>query len=316
MGWKRRSILTAAWLVLILLILWSACACTGGRTPSGSFRRDRSGKAAPAESIRDIPDYAGEPYAVLNDNIPEFTDADLVSSSYETYSALDSLGRCGVACASIGTDLMPVRERGSIGAVRPSGWHTVKYSFVDGNYLYNRCHLIGYQLTAENANVRNLITGTRYLNAEGMEPFECMVADYIKETGNHVLYRVTPVFEGDNLIASGVHMEAESVEDKGDGILFNIYCYNVQPGVRIDYRTGDSRLDRSPASGTGSAEYRSGRSGNRGTATYILNVNTHRFHNPSCFSVRKIRRKNRRKFTGTREQVMAKGYQPCGRCRP
>lgn len=193
-------------------------------------------------SAADIPAYAGDPYVTINDNEPQFLETDLATSSYEYYSDLDSLGRCGVVYACIGTDLMPTEERGNIGAVKPSGWHTVKYDIVDGKYLYNRCHLIGYQLSGENANVDNLITGTRYLNVEGMLPFENMVADYVKETGNHVLYRVTPVFEGNNLVASGVQIEAQSVEDQGEGILFNVYCYNVQPGVTIDYATGDSAL--------------------------------------------------------------------------
>ena len=193
-------------------------------------------------SAADIPAYAGEPYVTINDNEPQFLETDLATSSYEYYSDLDDLDRCGVVYACIGTDLMPTEERGNIGAVKPSGWHTVKYDIVDGKYLYNRCHLIGYQLSGENANINNLITGTRYLNVEGMLPFENMVADYVKETGNHVLYRVTPVFEGNNLVASGVQIEAQSVEDQGEGILFNVYCYNVQPGVTIDYATGDSVL--------------------------------------------------------------------------
>ncbi len=193
-------------------------------------------------SAADIPAYAGDPYVTINDNVPQFLETDLATSSYEYYSDLDDLGRCGVVYACIGTDLMPTEERGNIGSVKPSGWHTVKYDIVDGKYLYNRCHLIGYQLSGENANVNNLITGTRYLNVEGMLPFENMVADYVKETGNHVLYRVTPVFEGNNLVASGVQIEAQSVEDQGEGILFNVYCYNVQPGVTIDYATGDSTL--------------------------------------------------------------------------
>lgn len=193
-------------------------------------------------SAADIPAYAGDPYVTINDNEPQFLETDLATSAYEYYSDLDDLGRCGVVYACIGTDLMPTEERGNIGSVKPSGWHTVKYDIVDGKYLYNRCHLIGYQLSGENANVNNLITGTRYLNVEGMLPFENMVADYVKETENHVLYRVTPVFEGNNLVASGVQIEAQSVEDQGEGILFNVYCYNVQPGVTIDYATGDSVL--------------------------------------------------------------------------
>lgn len=210
---------------------------------------------------------------------------------------------------------MPTEDRGSIGQVKPSGWHTVKYDCVDGKYLYNRCHLIGYQLTAENANENNLITGTRYLNVEGMLPFENMVADYIKETGNHVLYRVTPIFEGNNLVASGVHMEAKSVEDNGEDILFNVYCYNAQPGVGIDYATGESWLDtgsgaESPNSTSQSSSVESGE------VTYILNTNSHKFHDPSCSSVDQMSDSNKEEFTGTRDEVIAMGYEPCGRCNP
>lgn len=198
---------------------------------------------ATSVSLSNIPAYSGSPYVAVNNNIPFFIDNEMTTTSFETYSDLDNLGRCGVAYANVCTEIMPTEERGTIGQVKPSGWHTVKYDIVSGKYLYNRCHLIGYQLSAENANTKNLITGTRYLNTEGMLPFENMVADYVKETNNYVLYRVTPMFNGNNLVASGVLMEAKSVEDNGDGILFNVYCYNVQPGITIDYATGDSALD-------------------------------------------------------------------------
>lgn len=192
--------------------------------------------------INNIPAYSGNDYIVLNNNIPNFSDSDLTTTSFEEYSPLDSLGRCGVAYANIGTDLMPTEERESISSVKPSGWQSIKYDIVEGKYLYNRSHLIGFQLTAENANKSNLITGTRYFNANLMLPYENMVADYIKETNNHVLYRVTPVFEGNNLVATGVQMEAKSVEDNGEGIEFNVFVYNVQPGITIDYATGASAL--------------------------------------------------------------------------
>lgn len=194
-------------------------------------------------SLGDIPAYSGKPYVEINNNVPQFLETDLSTSSYEYYSELDNLGRCGVVYACIGKDLMPTEERGEIGSVKPTGWHTVKYDVVDGKYLYNRCHLIGYQLSGENANTKNLITGTRYMNVEGMLLFENMVADYVKETGNHVMYRVSPIFEGNNLLAHGVQMEAQSVEDDGAGVLFNVFCYNVQPEVAIDYATGDSSCD-------------------------------------------------------------------------
>lgn len=190
-----------------------------------------------------LPPYSGEPYISVCGGDPDFSEDEITSVSYEYYSELDALGRCGVCIASVGQDIMPTEKRGSIGQIKPTGWHTVKYDFVDGKYLYNRCHLIGFQLTGENANKRNLITGTRYLNVEGMLPFENMVADYVKETGNHVMYRVTPIFVGDELLARGVHIEAESVEDGGDGIMFNVFCYNVQPGVVLDYATGEGTAD-------------------------------------------------------------------------
>lgn len=193
-------------------------------------------------SVSEVPEYSGEPYVVINENQPDFSEGDMTKDSFETYSDLDSLGRCQSAYANVGQDLMPTGERGNISKIKPSGWQKAKYDIVDGKYLYNRCHLIGYQLTAENANEKNLITGTRYMNVEGMLPFENMVADYVKETGSHVLYRVTPIFEGDNLVAKGVQMEAYSVEDKGDRVCFNVFVYNVQPGITIDYATGNSRL--------------------------------------------------------------------------
>ena len=265
--------------------------------------------------LSSLPSFSGEPYVAINGNVPDFTDADLTTSSFEEYSNLDTLGRCGVAYACIGTDLMPTEERSSIGQVKPSGWHTVKYDCVDGKYLYNRCHLIGYQLTGENANENNLITGTRYLNVEGMLPFENMVADYIKETGNHVLYRVTPIFEGDNLVASGVHMEAKSVEDDGDGILFNVYCYNSQPGVGIDYATGESWLDTGSGAESPNSSFQSN-SAENDEVTYILNSNSHKFHDPSCSSVEQMSDSNKEEFTGTRDEAIAMGYEPCGRCNP
>ena len=200
-------------------------------------------KPLPAISLDNISPFDGKTaYVQVDGNQPNFTQADMVTTSYERYTPLDALGRCGVTMACVGVDIMPTEERGSIGQIKPSGWHTVRYDCVDGQYLYNRCHLIGYQLTGENSNVNNLITGTRFLNIEGMLPFENQIAEYVKETENHVIYRVTPWFEGDNLIASGVQMEAKSVEDNGAGVCFNVYAYNSQPGVEIDYATGKSWL--------------------------------------------------------------------------
>lgn len=245
---RKRS----AWQRILLIFALATAMLFGGCAETISDDRENAAintkvpeLTAPAFSLLSIPAYSGEPYTVVNNNNPYFADSELTASSFEKYSELDSWGRCGAAYASVGTDLMPTEKRGSIGQVKPSGWHTVKYDVVDGNYLYNRCHLIGYQLTGENANAKNLITGTRYLNVDGMLPFENMVADYVKETDNHVQYRVTPIFEGTNALASGVLMEAKSVEDDGEGICFNVYVYNVQPGVTINYGNGDSWLTKS-----------------------------------------------------------------------
>lgn len=256
--------------------------------------------------------YQGEPYVVINDNNPDFIEADMTTASFERYGELDGLGRCTTAYANIGKDLMPTEKRGSIGEVKPTGWQMAKYDNVDGKYLYNRCHLIGYQLTGENANAKNLITGTRYLNVDGMLPFENMVADYIKETGNHVLYRVTPVFSGDNLVASGVHMEAESVEDNGDGILFNVYCFNAQPGIAIDYATGDSHQDDSIVADAS----KSTTAADANVQTYILNTNTKKFHKESCNSAKSMDASNKKIYTGSRQELIDMGYEACGVCKP
>ena len=259
-------------------------------------------------SYGSIPAYSGSPYVAVNDNIPFFTDEELTTQSFETYSELDSLGRCGVAYACIGQDLMPTEDRESISEVTPSGWNNKEYDFVDGGWLYNRCHLIGFQLTGENANEKNLITGTRSMNVDGMLLFENMTADYIKETGNHVMYRVTPVFEGDELVPRGVLMEGKSVEDNGEGILFNVFVYNVQSGVEIDYMTGDSKLTE--AGGSESSEQ------NSAEGEYILNTNTKKFHLPDCSSVTDMDEDNREEFSGSREELIDMGYEPCGRCNP
>lgn len=289
--------------------------------------------------LTEIPAYTGDAYTAINDNNPFFTKSNLPTESFEYYSELDELGRCGAACANIGQDIMPAEERGEIGQIKPSGWQTVKYDTVDGKYLYNRCHLIGYQLSAENANEKNLITGTRYLNVEGMLPFENMVADYVKETGNHVLYRVEPFFEGDNLLASGVSMEGWSVEDDGEGVCFNVFVFNVQPDIVIDYATGDSHLDESVAAGneldqTEASDEASGTQDNpqdgepltkevteqsvpapAGT-DYILNTNTHKFHIPTCGSVKQMSEANKKAYSGSRDDVIAMGYDPCKKCNP
>ena len=276
-----------------------------------------------------IPEYSGAAYINIGNGIPSFTsDEKRCTTPFEKYSELDSLGRCGVAYANICKELMPTEERGSIGMIKPSGWHTVKYNkLVDGNYLYNRCHLIGYQLAGENANERNLITGTRYLNKISMLEIENTVAGYINETGNHVLYRVTPRFEGTNLVASGVQIEAWSVEDSGKGVCFNVYCYNVQPGIDIDYATGDSRISAdnnaaeeasvSDIQETESAETKES-SANASellvSKEYVLNKNSMRIHLPECSSVADMAEYNKKFVTDTLEDLMAVGYIPCGNC--
>ena len=294
-----------------------------------------AGENAANFSLQDVPAYSGTPYTEVNGNRPYFTENDLTTQSFETYSELDSLGRCGVAYANVGQDLMPTEPRGEIGAVKPTGWHLVKYDNVDGKYLYNRCHLIAYMLTAENANPQNLITGTRYLNTQGMLPFETKVSDYVKSTGNHVLYRVTPIFEGDNLLANGVLMEAYSVEDEGAGICFCVFAYNVQPGISIDYATGDNWAESSetsrdvavpivvetptPQPQTDTAVQiapESAVSQETQETTYVLNTNTMKFHYPTCSSVDQMKEKNKEIYTGNREDIINMGYVPCKRCNP
>ncbi len=294
-----------------------------------------TGEGTSAFSLREIPAYSGTPYTEVNGNQPYFTEEELTTQSFETYSELDSLGRCGVAYANVGQDLMPTEPRGEIGAVKPTGWHLVKYDNVDGKYLYNRCHLIAYMLAAENANPQNLITGTRYLNVQGMLPFETKVCDYVKNTGNHVLYRVTPIFDGDNLLADGVLMEAYSVEDAGEGICFCVFAYNVQPGIGIDYATGDNWAESSgtyQSTEASVAEETPAPQPETDTAvqitpelsapqetqqtTYVLNTNTMKFHYPTCSSVDDMKEKNKQIYTGSRDEVINMGYVPCKRCNP
>lgn len=299
------------WIVLVLVLcMLTACGGAEDTKQGESYSNNAASESQETTiSLDDIPAYSGEPYVVLNNNEPNFTEEDMTTDSYEYYSELDKDGKCGMVVASIGQEIMPTQERGSIGQIKPSGWQTVKYDNVDGKYLYNRCHLIGFQLTGENANEKNLITGTRYMNVEGMLPFENMVADYVKETGNHVVYRVTPIFEGDNLVASGVQMEAKSVEDDGEGICFHVYVYNVQPGIAIDYATGESQL----ANEEGIKEDTNAEDE---IMEYILNTNNKKFHEPDCSSVDDMKEENKQEYEGTREQLIEQGYEPCGRCKP
>ena len=269
-----------------------------------------------------IPPYSGTAYIEINGNSPFFTPDDYTTSSYEYYSDLDSLGRCGVAYACVGKVLLPTEKRGEIGMIKPSGWHTVRYDdLISDKYLYNRCHLIAYELSGENANEKNLITGTRYMNIEGMLPFENKVHDYVENTGNHVLYRSTPIFEDNNLIANGVLLEGFSVEDNGNDISFCVYCYNVQPGIDIDYTTGDSKASENNTSNESpnnqqSEEQQNTDKSNIASTTYILNTNTKKFHMPTCSSVSDMKDKNKQEFEGSREEVINMGYSPCGKCHP
>lgn len=271
-----------------------------------------------------IPEYSGRAYVVINDNIPSFNKYELTIKGYETYASLDSLGRCGGAVASCGREIMPKpdEERGSISAVKPSGWVQAQYDCVSGKYLYNRCHLIGWQLSAENANKRNLITGTRYMNTEGMLPFENMVADYIRETDNHVAYRITPIYDGNDLVAKGVQMEAYSVEDDGEGICFNVFCYNVQPGVKIDYTTGRSQSAESnkettkkPVAVYTTEEYvETTKQQNVITGEYILNTNTKKIHKTHCHHINRMNEENKQSYNGSIDELYSQGYTTCGNC--
>ena len=279
-------------LSLLCALLLSGCA------------QEPAARTQSSVTLDSIPAYDGSPWVELNQNTPNFDPDDLTQEAFEEYGPLDSLGRCTTAWANVCRELMPTEDRESISSVTPTGWINREY---DGEYLYNRCHLIGFQLTGENANEQNLITGTRYLNVEGMLPFENMVADYVKETGNHVLYRVTPIFDGDNLVASGVEMEAQSVEDQGEGICFHVYCYNVQPGVTIDYATGESWPE-------GTEQPDAGQSG--AGQHYVLNTSSMKFHLPDCPGVSNMSEQNKQEYTGSREDLIARGYSPCGTCDP
>ena len=291
---KKLSIPAVILLIVIILVSWYL---------------QKQEEPVYSASVQDVPAFSGEPFVVINDNIPEFSDEDLVDESYEYYSPLDSLGRCGYAMACVGRDIMPTEDRESISSVKPSGWVQNQYDFVDGKSLYNRCHLIGFQLTGENANELNLITGTRYCNVEGMLPFENMIADYVKETGNHVLYRVTPVYDEDHMVARGVQMEAKSVEDNGEGVCFHVYVYNNQPGVIIDYATGDNRAEGNTAAEPVPEENAAG-------TTYILNTNSQKFHAEDCAQAQSIKDSNKEVFTGEREELIDQGYSPSGCCKP
>lgn len=299
---RKRNHYPAVAFLLLLALLFGGCSYA---QPGLDTQAVQENTQKSYEST-DIPAYAGNSFVILDGNKPSFSKQDRErTDAFETYSDLDELGRCGVAYANICKELMPTEERGAIGMVKPTGWHTVKYDNVEGKYLYNRCHLIGYQLAGENANEKNLITGTRYLNVTGMLKFEDQVADYVKATDHHVLYRVTPVFEGDNLVATGLEMEAYSVEDSGKGVSFHVFVYNIQPGITIDYATGESWTDDSKTEENTEAE-----------DGYVLNTNTHKFHKENCESVRDIAGSNKEVYAGNREDLINMGYEPCKRCKP
>lgn len=313
---KKKIILLFLALMLLLASCGSSLPANDDQTAVVVTKTSREETETDSEKslcefdFSQIPAYADNAYTEINDNIPFFDEDDSMPSGYEYYSTLDELGRCGPATALVGLETMPTEERGEIGMIKPTGWHTVKYSgIVDGNYLYNRCHLIGYQLSGENANEKNLITGTRYFNVTGMLPFENEVADYVKNTGNHVMYRVTPVFAGDNLVADGVLMEAYSPEDNGEGICFCVFVYNIQPGIEIDYATGDSRI-------SGATQKESGEKTDDSVVNYVLNTGMRKFHLPDCESVTDIKPQNRKDYCGSRQNLIDQGYDPCKRCNP
>ena len=323
--WKLRTVLAA---LLLAVSLLAGCSFFGGTRHQGDL------------DLSQIPEWSGATCVNINDGEPSFTEEEMTTSCYESYEALDDLGRCGTCEACVGLDLVPDGPREQISHVHPSGWHSDKYDFIDGRNLYNRSHLIAYSIAGENANECNLITGTRYLNAQGMLPFEEWIVGYVYRTGNHVMYRVTPIFNGDELIARGVHMEARSVEDDGEGVSFNVYCYNVQPCIYIDYKTGDNRLmtdQELEEAGLGTPEevyLDSGKArtggwsspvktwedlGNGTTkeqADYVVNTNSGKFHRPSCDGVRDMNPHNRLYFDGSRKDLIDAGYSPCGSCKP
>lgn len=285
-----------------------------------------SGKSTAGLDLSKIPAYSGDPAYPIDGDVPDFSKKEITRKSFEKYSDLDDLGRCGVAMACLSKDTMPTEKRESIGMVKPAGWHTVKYpDLIKDKYLYNRCHLIAFELGAENANEKNLTTGTRYMNVTGMLPYENEVAEYIRETGNHVMYRVTPEFVGDELVCRGVLMEAYSVEDKGKGIEFAEFVYNVQPGIVIDYKTGDSHRASdntaavSGASKDSAAVQKSIARHEKKEAeqhTYVVNTRSGIFHKPSCESVEKMSSKNKKTVKESRKDLIGEGYKPCKNCNP
>jgi DNA-entry nuclease len=287
-------------ILLLLSILLIVTGCDGEEELESRRQEEAINKIA---SYHPMKEYQGEPFVTCRLGHPDFSEEEKqCTEPFEEYSDLDELGRCGVAFANVCKETMPTEKRGKIGNIKPSGWNFAKYDFIDGKYLYNRCHLIGYQLTGENDNEKNLITGTRYFNIEGMLPFENFVADFVKETNYHVLYRVTPLYHGNDLLAYGVQIESYSVEDEGRGLHFNVIVFNSQPGVIIDYATGESK---SAEDVTESEEQ-----------DYVLNTNTKKFHRPTCDSVNQMAANHRVYVKRSREEIISGGYEPCHNCNP
>ena len=292
-------------------ILIISLLCVGATTYAEASTSD----AVPVSTLSAIPLYDGTDYVVLQNNQPDFYVWQISATPYVLFSRLDALGRTGAAMACLGPETLPTQARGSMGNTYPSGWQTTQYDDLgEDRYLYNRSHVIAFMLCGDNATPENLFTGTRYLNTGSMVIFESQVADYISRTKNHVIYRCTPIYAGEDLVATGVQMEAYSVEDRG-ALCFNVFAFNIQPGIVIDYATGESVKEGTETSATGVD-----RSGPQATeapkVTYVLNTNTKKFHYPSCSSVKDIKDNHRKNFYGTREEAVAAGYAPCGRCHP
>lgn len=302
---------------LLLIVCIGLIGCTNEtekKTSNTPTKENIDEKQTDTSSINlaTIPEYTGNPYVIIEDNVPDFEtyEVEEALTSYEYYSPLDDLGRCQEVQASIGQDLMPTGERESISDVKPSGWNNEDYPCVDGSWIWNRSHLIGFQLSGENANEKNLITGTRYMNVEGMLPFENQVANYVKSTGNHVLYEVTPIYEGDNLVASGVQMEAYSVEDQGQGVQFNVYCYNVQPDIIIDYSNGETQATKACTIDAVSdkKENNTGDKNDSSEYKYILNKNSKKIHLPDCSNASSMNKKNKEFSSSSIEELESQGY--------
>ncbi len=287
----------------------------GNNNNNNDNNTDASPYKDPICDLLGLPYYSGNPWVAVNGNKPAFTSEEITTKAYEFFSELDSLGRCGYVMSCVGRELMPTESRGDIGHIKPTGWVQKQYdgNLVSGGSLYNRCHLIGFQLTGENDNRKNLITGTRYMNWDGMVEFENMIADYVKETGNHVMYRVTPMFYENELVARGVHMEAYSVEDNGEGVSFNVYAYNIQPGIVIDYATGNNWLAED--AGNNDNNQSTDAPDDNTEVKYILNTSSKKVHIPTCGSVSTMSDKNKQEYNGTLEDILAKGYQKCGACK-